>query len=393
MMKDFFSLVWELVQLSIKWIFSNIGFVVITLFCMGVITFMHYMGMMNFPFIVVTVLSSPTKLDSIILYAILVLLIGYLLYKINKRIKNESIARPEAIVLSIAVLILILFCYFCKQSSTEFGTFLTILLGIIAFEIMWCWIILPVIYYVRKFKKQSDLKEITSKHYLSDRAWEDTNTDDELNFSPYVGTLIGIIEEMPVKDSHSIAITGEWGSGKSTFINMAKTKLEKDRDRFIVIRFEPLESKNAENIQIDFLDLLKNTLSKYDDTFDSSFDNYKELLGLVDNKFINLLANFKNGDLKSEKEKIEKSIAKLDQRIIIIVEDVDRLTKEELLQVFRLVGYNARFPRTVYLLAMDKHKVEKTLSRDEGVTEVSDTHFSEKYYEMDFQYQKLLRDK
>jgi len=54
---------------------------------------------------------------------------------------------------------------------------------------------------------------------------------------------------------------------------------------------------------------------------------------------------------------------KLDRPILVVIDDIDRLTPEEIRLVFQLVKSNADFPNMVYLLMFQRDIVEKALQR------------------------------
>ncbi len=69
----------------------------------------------------------------------------------------------------------------------------------------------------------------------------------------------------------------------------------------------------------------------------------------------------------SEKKKLAAAeLAKLDGPILIVIDDIDRLTSEEIRDVFKLVRLTASFPNVIYLLAFDRARVEQALT-DPGI--------------------------
>lgn len=61
------------------------------------------------------------------------------------------------------------------------------------------------------------------------------------------------------------------------------------------------------------------------------------------------------------KKEISKILEKENRKIIIIIDDIDRLTSTEIKQLFRIVRTNADFQNTVYLLSFDREIIEKSL--------------------------------
>jgi hypothetical protein len=67
-------------------------------------------------------------------------------------------------------------------------------------------------------------------------------------------------------------------------------------------------------------------------------------------------------DLEALKEKIEKHLAAEKKRIIVFMDDIDRLNRQEIQAIFRLVKLTADFPWISYILAFDEEKVAAALS-------------------------------
>jgi len=64
------------------------------------------------------------------------------------------------------------------------------------------------------------------------------------------------------------------------------------------------------------------------------------------------------------RKKITDLLAAIDATILVIIDDVDRLTKEQVRMVMQLVKANADFPNVVYLLLYQKDIVARALEKD-----------------------------
>jgi predicted KAP-like P-loop ATPase len=73
--------------------------------------------------------------------------------------------------------------------------------------------------------------------------------------------------------------------------------------------------------------------------------------------------------LEETREGLQQSMAKLERPILVVLDDIDRLTPCELKLVFQLVKSNADFPNLIYLLLFQRDIVEKSL--EEGPDRVS----------------------
>ncbi len=69
----------------------------------------------------------------------------------------------------------------------------------------------------------------------------------------------------------------------------------------------------------------------------------------------------------SFKREIKESLLKRKNKILIIVDDLDRLTPEEVRIVFKLIKINTDFPNVIYLLSFDREVVQKALELQPGI--------------------------
>lgn len=203
-----------------------------------------------------------------------------------------------------------------------------------------------------------------------------TREQDRLGFGDEVNTLYQRIIERETSTALSIGINARWGDGKSSFINLMEEKFRQNKDRFIVIRFNPRYSTN-EKIQSAFFEELYSELSKYDSRFKSSFNDYLRVIDVMtDNKYLSAL--FQSSTLfnrASEKSRINEAIKRLKKRVIVIIEDLDRLTGDEIVEVFKLIDGNAAFDNLIFISAYDKRRINSLLeSKDEWTT------FSDKFF-------------
>ena len=68
----------------------------------------------------------------------------------------------------------------------------------------------------------------------------------------------------------------------------------------------------------------------------------------------------------SQRKEITRLLAEQDKRLLVIVDDLDRLPKVDIRELFKLVRLTADFPNTTYLLAFDRPRVEAALGETQG---------------------------
>ena len=202
--------------------------------------------------------------------------------------------------------------------------------------------------------------------------------DDWLGFSSMVGLLFEDLSSLDLSgESLTMGIIAQWGKGKSSYINLLMNEVKKHGD--IIIRFNPRGSKSAANIQEDFFDAFATELSKYYAGFGFLLGRYTKHLGLLGQyewtrpleSLLMLLLPEK------DVEAINEAISTLGKRIYVVIDDLDRLTGEEIIEVLKLVDRNASFNNVVFVMAYDKEYVNNVLRKhlDHGL----DHSFIDKY--------------
>lgn len=210
---------------------------------------------------------------------------------------------------------------------------------------------------------------------------------DDLNRQKFAMRIADRIQSKPKTDtagSLAIGITGEWGSGKTSFSNMIKEAL--DLESRIVIHFNPWRSSSPEKIIEDFFELLISELKPYDYTLSRNIYSYAKTLTKVHEniitKGIQAIGEIFDDSSKNEIYKdINESISKIKRQIIIFVDDLDRLDKKEIIGVLRLIRNTANFNNLVYVAAYDKTYV---LEAVKDFNESNYLAFLEKIFQFEF---------
>lgn len=193
------------------------------------------------------------------------------------------------------------------------------------------------------------------------------------------------ISNLDRKKTWSFAITAPWGTGKTSFMNMVIEQVKTShKDEFEFVQFNPRDCKSYQSIQEEFFSLMACVLSKYDSRCSSAVKDYMASLQLIDNRGIveKILNFYKIWDKSELKESIGKSFESLSKRVLVVIDDFDRLQKEEILEVLKLIDSNAAFKNLIFLTAYDKKQVNKALG-DAYKTE--DACFVDKFFSLEFQ--------
>ena len=201
--------------------------------------------------------------------------------------------------------------------------------------------------------------------------------DDLLNRDNFVESLKqSIINYSDNDESLTIGLYGKWGEGKTSVINLVKEKLEEQTD-IIYFRFEPWLYSNTEQLMSMFFKDLsycigniynQNKLSKIFNSYAEAFEvisHIPEPTGFA--KFLSKLLSFIFKNLSCQKTllqlkvDIENYIKSFNKKILIIIDDIDRLNNNEIQQIFQLVKMLGNFKNTIYLLSMDDEIIANSL--------------------------------
>ncbi len=183
-------------------------------------------------------------------------------------------------------------------------------------------------------------------------------------------------------DGLVIGLYGAWGEGKSTVLNFLEKELKIDDD-LILVRFNPWSFSYEENILTNFYHTLatalEQKLSKNIEKIGKLFGDFGSLAsvaGIDLTKFGETISKVEPGELK---DRINKFIAGSKKKLVIIIDDIDRLDKSEIFSLIKLVKVNADFINTYYVLSFDNNMVASAISDRFGDgTKESGEHFLEK---------------
>lgn len=219
--------------------------------------------------------------------------------------------------------------------------------------------------------------------------------------------------EYDSKDGLVIGLYGKWGSGKTSIINMAiseipvveaqkienekwysrvykrikkiftSQKTEEDQNHNpIIIRFSPWNYSDKNNLISLFFHELKNKLgvTKGEENkgkIGKAISQYSDIIDVL--LFIPVVGpaiapilktTFKAAGAKlmetpslyEAKEKLCKALEDFNHKIIVFIDDIDRLTTPQIKDIFQLVKQVGDFPNIIYVLTMDREIVCNALS-------------------------------
>ena len=170
------------------------------------------------------------------------------------------------------------------------------------------------------------------------------------------------------KGAFTLGLTAPWGAGKTSFMLVMREYLrKKPSQEVIVMAFNPWMYRKAPNLTQVFFEELSRTLAAYNSDLASAFVRYvRSLLAQESNAWLQLAARLlpqesNEKSITEQYESLSQEICRLGRKIFIFIDDVDRLEREELVELFALVRNSSSFPCMSYILAYDKEYVASQL--------------------------------
>lgn len=178
-----------------------------------------------------------------------------------------------------------------------------------------------------------------------------------------------------------LGLFGPWGDGKTSVLEMMQEALG-SYPNAIVVRFNPWHFQSEDL-------LLRGFFATLSDAMGQSLPNMKEKAGDLLKKYGNVLSlasltvggvvQLRPGDavkgvgeamsnvgLDELRKRIEGMLDEANKRLVILIDDIDRLDREETHAIFKLVKLSASFRHTSYVLAFDDAVVSAALGERYG---------------------------
>ncbi len=233
--------------------------------------------------------------------------------------------------------------------------------------------------------------------------------DDKLKRSSFSRLLAQTILHLDKDETFTIGLFGKWGSGKTSVVEMMLQSLDEfesnlsEEDKTIVVRFEPWNISDANQLLSQFLVRLSNTFRSKKDkrmlAVGNALEQYSNAFTLAElipqvGLWGKLAASVGQGlgkwlksgidekDIQKQKDSVIKLLDEQPNRLLVVIDDIDRLNNDQIRQVFQLVTSVAKFPKTTYLLVFDKEIVVRAL---EQVQEGNGEDYLEKVIQMPIQ--------
>jgi len=200
--------------------------------------------------------------------------------------------------------------------------------------------------------------------------------NDRLGCKAFAKSLSEAILKITTDECLVFGLYGPWGSGKTTCLNFIEHYLKQEEEpRPIIIKFNPWWFSGHDDLLKQFFREFSVAIGK-DKGYKEVVDNIAKLVEIaamipeptglsnVAGKLASMWTkqSKQGNELWKVRNKIKTGVKNKNRRIIVFIDDIDRLSNEEIRRLFKVIKAIADFPNTSYLLAFDKQVVEGALS-------------------------------
>lgn len=215
-----------------------------------------------------------------------------------------------------------------------------------------------------------------------------TSEEDELERRTYYDELHRLCTDADVEEGLTIGVMGPWGSGKTSCLNILEKKLKEDG--VAVSLFNPWLWEDEKQLLGHLLEVIGD-MAKEEGIQDISKDIWRYrralaanvmsavagpevikyalemqpeygVIGMMCVKLLERMAARCGGavqkswteEMKEARANLEKKLKKNRKRLVVMVDDADRLEVKEMRHLFKAVRLAAKLPYVIYVIAVDK---------------------------------------
>jgi predicted KAP-like P-loop ATPase len=203
--------------------------------------------------------------------------------------------------------------------------------------------------------------------------------EDAFNRWPFSKRLADTIAGFDASDGAPVlGVFGKWGYGKTTVLNFVQGVLETDHgDRVAIFQFNPWLFKDPEALLGAFFAGLAETV-------DASLGSVGKEAGAILAKYGGALSavplvgaglgklaesvgkEMAADPVQAQRDRLITIMRNAPRTVVVLIDDLDRLDRDEIMTMLKVVRLSANFPHVIYLLAFDEERVARAAGQAYG---------------------------
>lgn len=294
-----------------------------------------------------------------------------------------------------AIIVMVLPPYLIDSSIRTIGRWLLPLMNLSSNDVAWCyyritwiWIIayeISLLGFLLLWIRYTRNYTVRSRHGLmSNSLVHDspitTETEDLFHREPFVQALVDSIVRANVgKEAEYIGVFGDWGAGKTSVMNLVKLKF-RAKDEIcsgvdaIFVDANPWMFRNSDDAICGFLRKLIRILDENGEKKAAvAFRTYSRMISL---RRIEVKGGIVGEVLEAVRQwffaffydedktinMVNKSLLDMGKRLVIVIDDLERLPSKDVCSVISFIRANFEFPNIVIVFLSDRKYLARSLS-------------------------------
>jgi len=248
--------------------------------------------------------------------------------------------------------------------------------------------------------------------FLPDEPIDDAS---RFGFDVYSEALTELIKSKELQTPFTIAIHGDWGSGKTSLMKTVCKTVEKKNDEDVKLRTIWFDAWEFERLSIPlwkvFLNRIMCKMTEFvkEEGKKDLRDRLKQVgegfLLLSSDAILKKIIGISLDEIKKVKEKVGNDIKEIDslredlskcieevlkndssgaQRIVIFIDDLDRCLPEHCVEVFESIKLFLSSENCVFIIGVNKEQICKAFQNKFGKGGPSGLHYMEKFIQLQF---------
>ena len=228
---------------------------------------------------------------------------------------------------------------------------------------------------------------------MGDDAPKSTRSEDRLGQANFAERVASVILSVDATNGYVLGLHGAWGSGKSTTLNfivecIREHNEEETKAPLLHVDFRPWLITGHQDLIGAFLKVLSESVADGKSRRKASLKKSAQVAkasgltnaiataatalgspaaGIAAKAGLDALPHFlKSPSLQAAHTKMTKQLRKKNKRILVTVDDIDRLETAEIKSVMQMVKSVGKLPNVVYLLCYDREIVWRALDEASG---------------------------
>ena len=161
-----------------------------------------------------------------------------------------------------------------------------------------------------------------------------------------------------------IGLYGIWGEGKSSVLNMIEDELKKSEE-ILIVKFNPWRFKDEDALILNFFKNISESLDRELNTkiekIGSFLKKYGGVTSVLNFDLSEIGKSFSDTQIEDLKNRVNDFLKESKKKIVVVIDDIDRLDKQELFSLFRLIKLTGDFSKTYYILSFDDEMVASAI--------------------------------